>query len=135
MSSASISRVLSLQHHIYIYNVKVLAIYLLRKSPCGSSVLPSIVGRKRPLGGQPYMTMVYMNLQPPDGTARRSPGGWWSLTPPSHPYPCGRSFSSTGSCCRQQLLFSEVERPVLPGLSSEKLQSPRQAEALLEGQR
>ena len=32
-------------------------------------------------------TMVYMNLQPPVGTARRSPVGWWSLTPPSHPYP------------------------------------------------
>jgi len=26
-----------------------------------------------------------MNLQLPDGTARRSPGGWWSLAPPSHP--------------------------------------------------
>ena len=34
--------------------------------------------------------MVYANLQLPDGTARRSPGGWWSLTPPSHPYPYGR---------------------------------------------
>ena len=34
-------------------------------------------------------TMVYMNLQPPVGTAQRSPVGWWSLTPPSHPYPCG----------------------------------------------
>ena len=32
-------------------------------------------------------TMVYMNLQPPVGTAQRSPVGWWSLTPPSHPYP------------------------------------------------
>ena len=32
-------------------------------------------------------SMVYMNLQLPDGTARRSPDGWWSLTPPSHPYP------------------------------------------------
>ena len=31
-------------------------------------------------------TMVYANLQPPVGTARRSPAGWWSLTPPSHPY-------------------------------------------------
>lgn len=31
-------------------------------------------------------TMVYMNLQPLDDTARRSPGAWWSLTPPSHPY-------------------------------------------------
>ena len=30
--------------------------------------------------------MVYMNLQPPDGTARLSPAAWWSLTPPSHPY-------------------------------------------------
>ncbi len=41
-------------------------------------------------GGQPFIlteTMVYMNLQPPDGTARRSPAAWWSLTPPSHPYP------------------------------------------------
>ena len=27
-----------------------------------------------------------MNLQLPDDTARRSPAGWWSLTPPSHPY-------------------------------------------------
>lgn len=32
------------------------------------------------------MTMVYLNLQPPDGTARLSPAVWWSLTPPSHPY-------------------------------------------------
>ena len=32
-------------------------------------------------------TMVYMNLQPPVDTAQRSPAGWWSLTPPSHPYP------------------------------------------------
>ena len=31
-------------------------------------------------------TMVYMNLQPPVDTAQRSPAGWWSLTPPSHPY-------------------------------------------------
>lgn len=31
-------------------------------------------------------TMVYMNLQPLDDTARRSPDAWWSLTPPSHPY-------------------------------------------------
>ena len=36
--------------------------------------------------------MVYANLQPPDGTARRSPAGWWSLTPPSHPYPWGGYF-------------------------------------------
>ena len=31
-------------------------------------------------------TVVYMNLQPPDDTARLSPTDWWSLTPPSHPY-------------------------------------------------
>ena len=31
--------------------------------------------------------MVYMNLQLPADTARRSPVCWWSLTPPSHPYP------------------------------------------------
>ena len=60
-----------------------LVIYLLHKSPHGSSVLPSIVTSS---GGLPYMTMVYMNLQPPVGTALRSPAGWWSLTPPSHPY-------------------------------------------------
>ena len=36
-------------------------------------------------------SMVYMNLQPPVGTARRSPAGWWSLTPPSHPYSLKRS--------------------------------------------
>ena len=31
-------------------------------------------------------SMVYANLQPPEGTAWRSPVSWWSLTPPSHPY-------------------------------------------------
>ena len=36
--------------------------------------------------GNPVMTVVYMNLQPPNGTACRSPDNWWSLTPPSHPY-------------------------------------------------
>jgi len=36
--------------------------------------------------GYPLPT-VYANLQPPEDTARRSPGDWWSLTPPSHPYP------------------------------------------------
>ena len=40
--------------------------------------------------GNPQTT-VYMNLQPPVGTARRSPVGWWSLTPPSHPYPARHS--------------------------------------------
>ena len=40
-------------------------------------------------------TMVYMNLQPPDGTACQSPDSRWSLTPPSHPYPC---LSGAGGC-------------------------------------
>ena len=40
-------------------------------------------------GGQPSPT-VYANLQPPDGTARRSPAAWWALTPPSHPCPMTR---------------------------------------------
>ena len=61
------------------------AIYLLRESPHGSSILPSIVDQEGPRTDNPQ-TMVYMNLQPPDGTARRSPVCWWSLTPPSHPY-------------------------------------------------
>jgi len=58
------------------------AIYLLHISQCVSSVLPSIVCR----AGNPQ-TMVYMNLQPPDGTARRSPAGWWSLTHTFSPLP------------------------------------------------
>ncbi len=45
------------------------AIYLLRKSPCVSSILPSTVSSKGNRTGSPQ-TMVYMNLQPPDGTAR-----------------------------------------------------------------
>ena len=66
-------------------------IYLIRMSPHGLSILPSI-GVSRT--GYPQ-TMVYMNLQPPDGTARRSPDDWWSFTPPSHPFQqlnCGGYF-------------------------------------------
>jgi len=59
-----------------------------------------------------------MNLQPPDGTAQRSPAGWWALTPPSHPCSFERFFSSSGSSCHQLLALSPVERPMLPGLSS-----------------
>ena len=91
-------------------------IYLLRRLPHVSSILPSIVFRRTRTDSPP--TMVYANLQPPDGTALRSPAGWWSLTPPSHPYPFGRLFSSPVSCCHQQLALSPVERPMLPGLSS-----------------
>ena len=104
-------------------------IYLLRMLPCVSSVLPSIAS-KRNRAGRPHMAMVYMNLRPPVGTARRSPDGWWSLTPPSHPYPAwGRSFSSSLTNCRQLLLFSEVECPVPPGLSSRLSFQKRQRQA------
>ena len=96
--------------------LRVSVIYLLCRLPCASSILPSIVFRRTQADNP--QTMVYANLQPPDGTALRSPVGWWSLTPPSHPYPYGRSFSSPVSCCHQQLAFSPVERPKLPGLSS-----------------
>ena len=46
---------------------------------------------------------VYVNLQPPRRTARTSLHGRWALTPPSHPYPCGRLFSSALLCSRKQL--------------------------------
>ena len=53
--------------------------------PYGSSILPSIVSLKiRTDSPQP---MVYANLQPPDGTALRSPAGWWSLTHTFSPLP------------------------------------------------
>ena len=92
------------------------AIYLNCKLPYSLSVLPSI-GVNRADNPQ---TMVYANLQLPVDTAQRSPAGWWSLTPPSHPYrvKTRRLFSSIFTCCYQQLLFSEVEHPMLPGLSS-----------------
>ena len=48
-------------------------------------------------------TPVYMNLQPPRHTARTSLHGRWALTPPSHPYPCGRLFSSALLCSHEQL--------------------------------
>ena len=66
-------------------NTRRSIIYLITKSPWCLSVLPSIVWWNQ-LGEQPLMTMVYSNLQPPADTAHRSPCGWWSLTPPSHPY-------------------------------------------------
>ena len=79
-SSGSISRVL--YNGFEKHKTSVFVIYLIRMSPHGLSILPSI-GVNRT--GNPQ-TMVYMNLQPPDDTARRSPDDWWSLTPPSHPY-------------------------------------------------
>ena len=48
-------------------------------------------------------TPVYANLQPPRHTARTSLHGRWALTPPSHPYPFGRLFSSALLCLHKQL--------------------------------
>ena len=48
-------------------------------------------------------TPVYVNLQSPRRTARTSLHGRWALTPPSHPYPCGRLFSSALLYLRKQL--------------------------------
>lgn len=37
--------------------------------------------------GRPlFISLVYMNFQPPGCTAPMSPLAWWALTPPSHPY-------------------------------------------------
>ena len=77
--SGPISRVLYLADSdiAHILFCEVPAIYLLRRSPCVSSVLPSIAATLRHhRAGNPDMAMVYMNLQPPDGTARRSPDDW-----------------------------------------------------------
>ena len=62
---------------------------------------------------------VYMNLQPPRHTARTSLHGRWALTPPSHPYPCGRLFSSALLCLRRQLSvrkWSALRCPDFPPL-------------------
>ena len=100
-------------------------IYLLRMSPCVSSILPSIVEQAH-RAGHPVMTMVYLNLQPPADTAHLSPSAWWSLTPPSHPYlmnkreayHCGGCFLLPCANRHRLLVFSQVEHPMLPGLSS-----------------
>ncbi len=77
------------------------------------------------------MTMVYANLQPPDGTAttvtRRLVVSCTTFSPlpaptiqghPPDSIKHGRLFSSAFTCRRRQLPFSEVERLMLPGLSS-----------------
>jgi len=104
-STAPISRVL--------YRASTASvIYLVHGSPHGSSVLPSAVWAPavlhccsglRQLGRATLCRSVYMNLQPPADTARWSPIGWWSLTPPSHPYPActRRLFSSALTYCHQ----------------------------------
>ena len=71
-------------------------------------------------------TPVYMNLQPPRHTARTSLHGRWALTPPSHPYPCGRLFSSALLCLHKQLSVRKwsalrcPDFPLLPCGNSDK---------------
>ena len=65
--------------------IRMPVIYLVPESPLGSSTLPSAVARRNRTSRP--QSAVYMSLQLPDGTAWRSPASWWSLTPPSHPYP------------------------------------------------
>mgnify|MGYP007083570539 CR=1 FL=1 len=69
---------------VFLLKIRMSVIYLVPKSPLGSSTLPSTVVRR--LRTSRPQTAVYMSLQLPDGTAWRSPASWWSLTPPSHPY-------------------------------------------------
>ena len=71
-----------------------------------------------PRAGNPDMSMVYMNLQPPGGTARRSPAGWWSLTHafsplplravifffPNQPSPTASTFRSGAPCAARTFL-------------------------------
>ena len=113
------------------------AIYLLRTSRYVSSVLPSIVES----GGQPsddgLHELAASRWNSPSIT-RRLVVSYTTFSPlPAS----GRLFSSSISSCRQLLLLSEVECPVLPGLSSRRFLSffmkkkrssnQRQAEAVL----
>ena len=117
-SSVPISRVLFRTAQV----PQMPVIYLICKSPCILSVLPSI-GVSR--AGNPQ-TMVYMNLQPPVSTAQSVTRSLVVSYTAFSPLPCfvntlqkrWRLFSSALTCCRQHLLFSEVEHPMLPGLSS-----------------
>ena len=100
-------------------------IYLLHKSPHGSSILPSIasstfsikrrVTRFRRTAFKQWYTRTCSSqmAQPADHSTT---GGL--LHSPSHPYLYRRLFSSADTCCHQQLLLSEVGCPLLPGLSS-----------------
>ena len=72
-------------------------------------------------------TPVYMNLQPPRRTARTSLHDRWALTPPSHPYPCGRLFSSALlRPCRQLSVrkWSALCCPDFPLLSCDNSDKP-----------
>ena len=106
-------------------------IYLICKSPCSSSVLPSIVAFREASGRQPYHDDGIRELaasrrhsldgHPPAGGLLHhlltlAHADFPGIVPDS--IRRGRLFSSAFTCRHQQLPFSEVERLMLPGLSS-----------------
>ncbi len=116
-SSTPISRVL-----FSLARKRASVIYLDCESPHSSSILPSIVALRHRTDSP--RTMVYANLQHPVCTAQRSPVGWWSLTPPSHPYrtigaavvlfyvhllsPTASIFRSELSCAARTFLLTSI---------------------------
>jgi len=117
------------------------AIYLLRTSPCASSVLPSIAAVA--LGRATLVVDGIHELAASSGNSttitRRLVVSYTRLltlasAPPSfHGGVQGRLFSSFLTSRHRLLLLSEVERPVLPGLSSRPLlqRDRRQTAAVL----
>ena len=126
-SSAPISRVPFPLHQ---KTEQTSAIYLRHESPHASSILPSIATKVGRTALKQWFTRT-CSLQMAQPTSHLVAGSLLHhlLTLTSHLH-VGRLFSSAISYCRQQLLLSEVERPVLPGLSSYNL-CKRQTGALL----
>ena len=86
--------------------------------------------RLQPQLGQAILSRWYTrtcSLQPTQRVG--CPYAWWSLTPPSHPYPFGRLFSSAVTCCCQQLLFQKWSALCCPDFPL-ALACQRQADAL-----
>ena len=109
------------------------AIYLLRTSPCVSSVLPSIASRRNS-GGQPSHGDGIHELAASSGNSTTITRCLVvSYTTFSPLLVAKRLFSSPLTNCCQLLLLSEVERPMPPGLSSRLSfqKHQRQAEAVL----
>ena len=71
------------------YRNRVSIIYLRRQSLVASSNLPPDIGRAA------LNCRYTWSCNPRDVLPSVSLPSRWALTPPSHPYPCGRSFSST----------------------------------------
>ena len=70
-------------------------IYLRRQSLVASSNLPPDIGRAA------LNCRYTRSCNPRDVLPSVSLPSRWALTPPSHPYPCGRSFSSTLLCSHE----------------------------------